>query len=296
MYRLILFLIPFILISCDKDNNQVDDQFSYLNTPLTHFELGFELDEPDVILNDIATGELDVLINSILVSNNGNTERKLEFEHIDNTNKISKMSFFLPHYQNCEKNIYQFYYNSQNLIDTIVSTRKNFCNEFEVLKTYTFNYNFNGLLKSIFMYNDYFLEENYFGYYPNGKIKEIYNDHHGRGVESSFGLQKFYYDDTFSNVIRLETFTNASPSYTYKYFYDDNKNPFKNTFVAVSVYMPFFGPAYLSKNNVIKIIKKNENNIHGNEFTDEYIFNFSSPNVLDTYYELGNGFVYFVNQ
>ena len=165
----------------------------------------------------------------------------------------------------------------------VISTRTNLCLEFEVIKIYTFNYEPNGLLKSIYMDNDFFVEENYFGYYQNGKIKEIYSDHRNGGTEPGFGVQRFYYDSTFTNVIKVEHISSSNSRYTYQYFYDDSINPFKDVFIAASVFMPYIGPAYLSENNVIKVIEKNENNIYGNEFEYEYLFNYANINKLDSY-------------
>lgn len=293
MKKVLTLLILSLLVSCYKDDGY--ELIKIDKYPLMHVELGFDLDEPDVILNELAKGELKNYINSILLVMYGNTERKWEFEYIENTDIVSKMTFYLPHYQICEKDEFEFSYNSLNLIEKIVSTRKNFCNEYEVNKTYTFNYNDAGLLKSVFMDNDYFVEENYFGYYPNGKIKEIYNDHRGRGVEPSFGVQKFTYNDSFTNVIQVESI-GTNTHYTYKYFYDSNLNPFKNLFIATSVFMPFIGPAYLSENNVIEMIEKNENNIHNQQFTTKFLFNYSNINSLIKYHHSDNVRVFNINQ
>lgn len=294
MKNILIILILTIFISCNND----DDGYEYTeieNSPLAHVDLGFELDEPNIILNELSKAELKNSIHSILLVSYGNTYRKWEFEYLENTNTLSKMVFYLPHYQGCEQNIYDFSYNSLNLIDKVVSTRKNFCNEYEVIKTYTFNYNNAGLLKSIFMDNDYFVEENYFGYYPNGKIKEIYNDHRGQGSEPSFNLQKFTYNQTFTNVTEVEQIS-TNTHYTYKYTYDSNPNPFKDVFIATSVFMPYIGPAYLSENNVIKVLEKNENNIYNQEFWTEFVFNYSSVNLLMNYFNSNNEVVYTINQ
>lgn len=284
MKRIFIVIALLILISCDNDDNIVPETE---NNNLTHAELGFELDEPDIILNELALGRLERSINSVLRQMFDNfpepVESYWEFEYMENSDKVSKVTFYLPHYSACEKDVFQFSYNSENLIDKVISTRTNLCLEFEVIKTYTFNYNQKGLLKSIFMDSDYFVEENYFGYYQNGKIKEIYNDYRNGGNEPDFGVQRFYYDSTFANVIKVEHTNDSNYSYTYQYFYDDNVNPFKDMFIAVSVFMPYIGPAYLSENNVIKMIEKNENNIYGQAFEYEYLFNYSNTSKLDSY-------------
>lgn len=145
------------------------------------------------------------------------------------------------------------------------------------------------------MDNDFFVEENYFAYYPNGKIKEIYNDHRGRGVEPSFRLQKFIYNDSFTNIIEVESI-GKSTHYTYKYSYDNNTNPFKNVFITTSVFMPFIGPAYLSENNVIEIIEKNEDNIHNQEFIYPYYFEYSNHEHPIRYRDSKDEVVCYINQ
>lgn len=294
MKKILTLLFLTILFGCDKDDgyeiNEID------SNPLEHAELGFELDEPDVLLNELAKGELKNQINSILLVMYGNTYRKWEFEYIDHTDILSKMIFYLPHYQGCEKNIYTFTHNEQNLIDKIISTRKNFCLEYEVIKTYTFNYNENGLLKSVFMDNEFFVEENYFGYYPNGKIKEIYNDHRGRGVDPSFNVQKFFYDNSFRNVERIEHTVNSNYLHIYEYSYDDKENPFKNVFIATSVFMPFIGPAHLSVNNVESITENRFSNTNDNEFTYPCDFQYSLTDNLILYQNTEDERVFYVNQ
>lgn len=281
------FIIPFfcllIIISCTKQNEEED---LIQERDLEHFELGFELDEPDTILNNLAKGKLDKNIQAVLRQHHDNfpepVERYWEFHYLPNSDKISEMIFYSLHYGQCEQTNYKFHYSQNELIDSIILKRVNVCNEFEVDRIYSFNYNDEGLLKSVFMDNEFSMEENYFGYYPNGRVKEIYNDYRNKGNwEPSFAVQKFFYDESFSNVIRHENI-GISSHYTYQYFYDERKNPFKDFYIAASVFLPIIGPAYLSENNVIKMITKNEFNITGNSYPYEYYFNFEN-NKLDSY-------------
>lgn len=281
------FIFPFfwlfILGSCTIKE---EEDFSYLERDLEHFELGFELDEPNSILNNLAKGNLDRNIKAVLRQHHDEfpepAEKYWEFHYLPNSDRVSEMVFYSGNYRRCEQTNFNFFYNRENLLDSIVSNRINVCNEFEVNRLYTFNYTGEGLLKSIFMDNETSVEENYFSYYPNGRIKEIFNDFHHKGDwEPGFGVQKFYYDKSFSNVIKHEK-VGLNSHYTYYYFYDDKPNPFKGLFIAASVFMPNIGPAYLSENNVIKMIEKNENNIHGNSFSYEFDFNFVGDR-LDTY-------------
>jgi len=283
MYKILLVFIVFILVSCEKENKD----FGINNSALNHAELGFEVDEPDTILNELARGKLDQNITSVLKQIHDNfpepAERYWKFEYVENSDRIDKMTYYLPHYVACEKNNYQFYYNEKKLIDSVISNRKNLFKDDNYRRKYTFNYNEQGLLKSIFMDNESFVEENFFSYYPNGKVKAIYNDFRGRGTEIGFNVQEFYYDSSFKNVVKVEHRGSTGSHYTYKYFYDEKVNPFKDYFIAVSVSMPHIGPAYLSENNVKKVIEKNQNNIHDNEFTYEYDFNFSNSDILESY-------------
>lgn len=293
MKKILPILFLFILVACEKDDENnlgVTDSGS-----LNHAELGFELDEPNVILNELSMGNLDKNINSIFLVMYGNTYRKWEFEYLENRSAIDKMIFYLPHYQQCEKNIYQFEYNSSQNIESVVSTRTNLCNEYEVIKNYTFNYNNDGLLKSIFMDSEFTVQEYYIGYYHNGKVKEIWSDSRGAGNEVDFGVTKFFYDENFKNITRIER-QSSSQDYTYWYEYDDKINPFKGFFIAYGIFLPYVGPAYLSENNVTSITEKNNNNIHNQEFIYPYEFEYSSDGNLIRYRDREDEMVYHINQ
>lgn len=284
--RIIIVIICFVLIcSCTLEKEQDE---SLNKVKFEHFDLGFELEEPDTILNDLAKGSFDRRIQAIIKQSFDNfpepAERYWEFKYLSESDRVSEMTFYLPHYGHCEQTKYKFYYNSEKFIDSVVLKRTNVCNQFEVDRLYTFNYNENGLLKSIFMDSEYSLEQNYFGYYPNGKVKEIYNAYTNRGTwEPSFNVQKFYYDLTFKNVIKVEHIGQGKYfNYSYQYFYDSEENPFKDFFIAVSVFMPRIGPSYLSENNVIKKMVASENTNTGYTLSYEYNFNFSD-NLLKTY-------------
>jgi hypothetical protein len=283
MKYIITLLYIVVLCSCTL----IDEPAEEISRELEHFELGFELDEPEVILNELAKGSLDRNIHGILRQHFDEfpepVEQYWEFHYLPNSDRVSKMIYYSIHYGQCEQTYYDFHYNGEELLDSVVLKRENVCQDFEVDRVYTFNYSEEGLLKSVFMDNEYSLEQNYFGYYPNGKVKEIYSNYTNLGTwEPYFGVQKFSYDSTFSNVTRVEQIAHSNSHYSYEYFYDTEVNPFKDFFIAASVFMPHIGPAYLSNNNVIKMIKKNEGNITGHSFPYEYIFNFSD-NVLDTY-------------
>jgi len=288
MKKILALVIILFFYGCDKDDEIETTEID--TSPLVHAELNFELDEPDIILNDIAKGSFDNNIQNVLRQMFDNfpepAERYWEFEYLENSDKISKMIYYTPHYSDCEKNVYVFQYNSQNFVQSVISTRTNLCLDFEVVRTYTFNYNINGLLKSIFMDNDYFIETTYFGYYSNGKIKDIYSDFRGRGFEVNFNHRKFYYDSSFSNIVRMES-TNGSTGNTieFEYYYDNKTNPFKDFFISMSVFMPYIGPAYLSENNVIKIIERNDN-ANWSEKTNEFLFNYSNSDSLESFSDM----------
>lgn len=239
-------LVLFILWSCSKENDTIEDG------KLKHVTLGFELDEPNIILNEFANGKLDRDIKSVLKEMFDEfpepAVRYWEFDYLPDSDQVSEMRFF----QTSEITTYKFYYNTKREIDSIVSNmlRPN------SKKLYTFNYNTAGVLKSVFMDSEYSIEENYFGYYPNGKIKEIYNSFRGNGSSVEFSKQVFYYDSTFKNVIKLDHTTSSPYNYSYEYIYDNHTNPYKGFLVAASVILPNIGrPANLSENNILQITK-----------------------------------------
>jgi hypothetical protein len=275
-------LVLFILSSCDKEENLPKNDLELEVLP--HASLGFQLDKPDVILNEIATGELNRDIRTILQQSYDQyfanpVEHFWEFKYQSNSDRVEQMTYYKPHYSDCEKTVYNFDYNSDNYVSSAIATKTNVCNQYEFVSKFTFNYSDIGLLESIFMKNESFVQENYFGYYPNGKIKEIYNDYRSSGDEIYFRVQKFYWDEDFENVIMIENI-GRSDYYTFTYDYDDKKNPFKGLFISVSEFMPHFGPAYLSRNNIVGMIRKNENNVHGSELKKEYTFDYNGEYLM----------------
>jgi len=278
----VLILVQFILSSCDKEEIVPDNEI--VSESIPHAELGFELDKPNLILNELALGELNRNVKTVLQQSfdeffSNPVEHFWEYEYQENTDRVTQMIYYKPHYSGCEKNIYKFEYNSNNYVSSVMSTRTNVCNEYVVINKFTFNYDDIGLLESIFMDGEAFVQENYFGYYPNGKIKEIYNDYRSSGVEPNFRVQKFYWDDNFENVTKIENI-GQNNHYTFKYSYDKKTNPFKGLFISISEFMPHIGPAYLSKNNVVEMIRKNESNVHGEEFSYGYIFDYNGDNLV----------------
>tara|TARA_B110000114_G_C15015388_1_gene366589 strand:+ start:151 stop:1032 length:882 start_codon:yes stop_codon:yes gene_type:complete len=293
MKKILSILILLILVGCEKDDE--NNLLGTHNGSLNHAELGFELDEPNVILNELSKGHLDNTINSIFLVMYGNTHRKWEFEYLENSSAVDKMIFYLPHYQQCEKNIYQFAYNSSQNIETVVSTRTDLCNEFEVVKSYTFNYDENGLLKSIFMDSQFTVQEYYIGYYPNGKVKEIWWDSRGSGDNVDFSVQRYYYDVNYNNVVRMEKEISGN-THIFKYEYDNRQNPFKGFFIAYGIFIPYVGHAYLSQNNVSSITENMFSNTNDNEFTFPHDFEYSASNNLISYRDIEDERVYYINQ
>ena len=295
MKKLLLIFLLLTLINCEKDDGLNLFGTHKGNGTLKHVELGFKLDEPDVVLNELAKGNLDSSINSVFLVMYGNTYRKWEFEYLENTNIIDKMIFYLPHYQGCEKNVYQFEYNASHNIKSVVSTRTNVCNEFEVVKSYIFNYNNNGLLKSIFMDSLNTLQEYYLGYYPNGRVKEIYWDSSKSGDNVDFSVQRYYYDSNFNNVIRMEKEISGN-THIFEYKYDNKPNPYKGFFIAYGIFIPYVGPAYLSQNNVASITENRFSNTNSNKINYQYDFEYSTSHNLIRYRDIEDRHVYYLNQ
>lgn len=273
MKSITLLATIFFIISCSDAILPVKDN------KLKHAGLGFELEEPDTILNELAGGRLDKNINSVLCQLFDEfpepAESRWEFKYLQNSDQVSEMTFF----HTSTETAYVFYYNGKSEIDSIVS---NWLGT-DVKRLYTFNYNEKGVLKSIYMDSDYFLEENYFGYYPNGKIKEIYNSFRGSTDGVHFNKQEFFYDSTFSNVTKVNFTTDSPYNYSYEFIYDNNKNPYKGFYIAASVYLPSIAnSACLSDNNVVVAKKKYANS--GNVSDHFYSFYYEN-NELVSYSE-----------
>lgn len=274
--RLLLIVISCMLLFSCKKEQRIEAPPLYGQKP-EHVPLGFELDEPDVILKDFATGQLNADIESVVKSWQINSIRPSRhqwlFQHVQDSKKISHMSYFQPHYVHCEIENFTFIYNAKGDLDSIIKIYDDYCIPFSIKYVYTYNYNEKGLLKSIFMDCESYVEENYIGYYPNGKVKEIYHDFRGSGVDADFNVQKFYYDPTFSNVVRVER-RDSHGSETTLYTYDTSKNPFKGFFISVSTPLPNIGPAYLSENNIKSKYYVNNNNTNGVSYMTNYIYNY----------------------
>ena len=92
MKKILIVTVLFILASCTKD----DDVTEIYNNTLAHAELGFELDEPNIILNELAFGKLDRNINSVLrqmfVNVPEPSEKYWGFDYKINSDRISKSS------------------------------------------------------------------------------------------------------------------------------------------------------------------------------------------------------------
>lgn len=57
MKKILSIIILTTLLSCSKENEYNSIEID--NSPLEHAELGFELDEPNIILNELSKGELN---------------------------------------------------------------------------------------------------------------------------------------------------------------------------------------------------------------------------------------------
>lgn len=274
------FILGLSLSSCHRERIVEEP---YLSGPIEPAGLGFELEEPQTILPDFTNGQLAESMTGVLRSNSNATQLKWDIFIDPVTQKLSQIKFYKPHYQVCEENVFDYYYNDNGSIDHIISTRDNSCLEFVSIRRYDYTYNHDGLLKSMIMTNESFLEENYFEYYPNGRIKNIYSDFRSAGFEVEFLKRTFYYDDDYNNVVKEVAFREGDVHYTYDYSYDDQINPFKGLFIANSVQMPFIGAGFLSENNVISVTSKNERNIHNQSPTTDYLYLYNNNQQLYDY-------------
>lgn len=254
MKNIPIFVLVFILCGCSK--NTVDNSN---NNQTLHPQIA-NLPEPDTVLNTIASGIIKgAQIKDITHLNYFGADYNYHFEFFENTNRIKKIIRTDPNYL-CQTTHINYFYTASNLIDKIKSVRINTCLEFEVKKVYHYNYK-NGVLKSIIMENESFIEENYFAYNLNGTVSAMYTNF--RPIyEPLYGFQKFTYTyDNHGNVkaFTQEDYSDSNYDKKYTFTYDENKNIFQGFFIILSFQQPSFsfvgggGPFFLSKNNIISM-------------------------------------------
>ena len=240
---IIIPILLLVIMSCSKDS-ETDDEKSY----------PFVLDNPEVNLNIISSGELPYKIHSITSDNYlNNPPDTYTLEYYGLTNKIKKV--FYQSNNLCENETNAFFYRSDNLISRVENLKIRHCEpEFQSVTTY--NYNYEGdVLKSVIGRNESFIYEAFFSYNPNGTIKEIYTN--SRPInETHYGYTKtkLAYDENY-NVVEITGEDYYSPTYDSRTTieYDNKINPLKGLFVMNIFNNPikFFG--YLNTNNSIYI-------------------------------------------
>lgn len=282
MKKIILINILFLfLISCCKEDENIQTNL-VVNAPLP------ELKNPDVILNDIGKGEIiGSKITSIYYQNYNSTPYNINFEYLNNTNKIKKLNYVNPNYL-CETTTLNYFYRNDNYIDKIVLKTINTCLEYEVNKTFNYNYE-NGVLKSIKMDNVSLIENIYFSYNPNGTVSEMYIDSRPKSETNIYGYQKFSYEyDINKNVtsFKQEDFSTNQYDHKYTFTYDNKTNPFKGFFITLSARRPSLGftsgagPFFLSENNITSI-KEEYINITASPIFEYFDLNFQNNNLID---------------
>jgi hypothetical protein len=286
----ILLFIPLILISCSNNDINNDSEIEQQN----NIEIP-ELQEPDIILNEIAKGTLGDNIKSLYHQTYNRTNLNYFFEFIENTNRIDRIIIIDPNYW-CEETVIQYYYHEDKLIDKIHSIKTNVCLELVVDKIYNYNYK-NGYLESIIMDNESLIEENYFSYNSNGTIDAIYSDYRSLSdFADGYSKTSYIYDEN-GNVSEMigESAHISTYDKKYSFTYDTNNNIFKGFYVIGSFYQPSFGiesghgPFFLSGNNITSI--KKEYLYNNNEPQYEYFTtNYENNILLD--YGHKNGYQY----
>jgi hypothetical protein len=274
----ILILVFILSLSCSNDddsNNSNSESNQFNDFPIP------ELQAPNVILNDLAKGIIEGdNISSIFYQRHNVHPFDYYFEFQENSNKLKKIIIRDPGYL-CEVTYIDYIYREDKLIDEIRSNRINTCLEFEVKKTYKYNYN-NGYLESIIMDNESLIEENYFSYNSNGTIATIYSDFRSLSDYADGYVKTSFIYDSNGNVIEYTSESPYSSTYDRKYSftYDTNFNNFKGFFVIYSFNQPSFGiesgngPFFLSNNNVTSTKKEylyNDNAPQYEYFTSNYI-------------------------
>jgi len=260
-----LIILSLLSFSCNNDDKGIN--FPPTAAPLTEIPEPVGLNMPEIIQNDLAKGTFNNgIIKSVYCQTYNWVEKLWEFE-IDENQRIKTI-----HYDRlttgCEITTYHYTYTAQGLIDSVVYIRENYCNDFTSKWVYKYNY-VQGALKNI-SGKGYFTDdttvdklisfsENYFSYYPNGTISDIYS-HNWQNYETSFdGYRKISLKyDSNDNVIECIT-----PELRLTYEYDTALNPYKGIFVMMKelatlphfAYECYIAPGYLS-NNCLKSAKR----------------------------------------
>ncbi|MFC6997790.1 hypothetical protein [Rufibacter roseus] len=137
----------------------------------------------------------------------------------------------------------------------------------------------------------YYVVDNYFSYYPNGKVKDIYSNFRSAFHTWEYGFQRisFVYDDR-GNIKEVWRQEYPDEQYFEKYTleYDENLNPLKGFYVVSSVqsslpgvgYAAALGPRFLSKNCVVSIKTERVNNSRP-PFLEYFDHNSSAGRVVD---------------
>ena len=277
MKKLLLLLTALVLLACNNDDDSWTAMDNTQHTPPTG------LKRPDVILNDIAKGTFN---NGVLQSVYKETYTNLNYTWLFTTDELGERIKSMIYEHSCETTSFTYFYNTSNLIDSIVSVRYSPCTEVELKWVHHYNYD-DGLLISItgksYLTSDnatnklMMVGENYFSYHPDGNVAEIYFDLRSPGVIFK-GYSKFVYEyDEHNNVasVTRKEFGNDTYDQKYTYEYDDNINPFRGIYVASNhwVTMPsldyeaYIGPDFLSGNCVKSVKEEYVNNPSNTQFT-----------------------------
>lgn len=280
MKKIILITVLFfLLISCDKDDD--NGGTNQVLTPLP------ELRNPDIILNDIAKGEIASRVSSVRYQNYNGTPYVYYFSYFNDSNKIKMLEYVNPNYT-CETTTLTYSYRNDGFIDKIVLLTINTCLEYEIHKTYNYNYE-NGVLKSIKMDNESLIENIYFSYNPDGTVAIMYTDLRPKSETNIYGYQKFTYKyDENKNVTSFtqEDFSTNQYDHKYTFTYDDKPNAFKGFFITLSARRPSLGfssgagPFFLSQNNITSVKEEYINVAHQPSF-EYFDLNFQNDYLID---------------
>ena len=250
----IICLITLVLFSCDKDVEK--NQISVLTTDLTEIYQSLDLRDPDIILNEIAIGEAPFRISNILSENNVNVPpNRYFFEYFPNSNKFSKLITY--NNNQCREETSTIFYNSSNFIAKVETLTKDFCVPYEFTTIYNYNYS-EGVLKSVISNNTSFIYENYFSYYPNGKISIIYSVVKPKSdtTPSRTFIKSYLTYDANGNVQTLDGDHNDPYNIKTTFEYDDKINSLKGFYINNIFLSPIERIGILSENNITSI--KNE--------------------------------------
>lgn len=277
------------LTSCNKDDNQPTE------SNLNEIYESLDLKNPNIILNEIATGEVKPFkIKDIQSVNNlGVPPNRYYFEYIPNSNKIYKLVTY--NNNQCRRETSTLFYNFLNYISKVETLTEDFCSQEEFTTIYNYNY-VNGVLKSVISNNTSFIFEKYFSYYIDGKISIIYSVVKPKSdtTPNRTFMKTYLTYDINGNVKTMDGDQNDQYNIKTTFEYDNKPNPLKGLYINNIFLSPIERLGILSENNIISIKNEYTNKPEILPIISNIQYKYLNNNVIK--YSFGqNSNTYFIN-